>query len=166
MAGSWFPALAAAPASASAAAAVRTKLPILWASFHINSSSHSAALPINRHISSLQEGGTDAVSTSSTHVQQLQHIIDSNMQSVPRAARTGDKALLTDSQRDSLALFRRFNISQPQLRGHVILAKVLRSTPKHLLVDPGYYGMNVVPRQVGIVTQCGILRQPRPTNSS
>jgi hypothetical protein len=30
----------------------------------------------------------------------------------------------------------------------VILAKVLRSTPKHLLVDPGYYGLNVVARQV------------------
>lgn len=70
------------------------------------------------------------------------------MQQVPSAARTGDKELLTDAQRESLAIFRRFNISQPQLRGQVILAKVLRATPKHLLVDPGYYGMNVVPRQV------------------
>jgi hypothetical protein len=110
----------------------------------------------------LQEGGSDAVSTSSTRVQQLQHIINSNIKSVPQAACTGDKALLTDSQRDSLAIFRRFNISQPQLRGQVILAKVLRSTPKYLLVDPGYYGMNVVPRQVRTVTQHDISGTPSP----
>ncbi|KAF6264415.1 hypothetical protein COO60DRAFT_1266917, partial [Scenedesmus sp. NREL 46B-D3] len=52
-----------------------------------------------------------------------------------------------NAQRESLAIFRRFNISQPHLQGQVILAKVLRSTNHQVLVDPGYYGLNWVAKQ-------------------
>lgn len=93
-----------------------------------------------------------AAHRSKQQTQRLQAIVRQNMAEVPQAARTGDRALLTQQQRESMALFRRFNISQPGLRGQVILAKVLRSTPKYLLVDPGYYGLNVVARQVGCET--------------
>jgi hypothetical protein len=86
-------------------------------------------------------------------VGRLQQLIRSNMPHVPVAGRTGDRAVLDESQRDNLALLRRFNISRPGLRGQVILAKVLRTGNKHLLVDPGYYGINVVSRQVS----CGLL---------
>lgn len=74
---------------------------------------------------------------------------------VPTAEQAGDRSLLSDNQRESLALFKRFNISQPQLRGQVILAKVLRSTPKLLLIDPGYYGVNYVSRQVCVLMKKG-----------
>lgn len=74
--------------------------------------------------------------------------MDANAACIPSRAWAGhDKATLTDAQQESLAIFKRFNISQPYLRGQVILAKVLRATPKHLLVDPGYYSLNSVARQ-------------------
>lgn len=54
---------------------------------------------------------------------------------------------LTNTQLESVAIFRRFNIAQPHLQGQVILAKVLRTTPRQYLVDSGYYGLNWISRQ-------------------
>jgi hypothetical protein len=54
---------------------------------------------------------------------------------------------LTNSQLESVAIFRRFNIAQPNLQGQVILAKVLRTTSRQFLVDSGYYGLNWISRQ-------------------
>jgi hypothetical protein len=159
-----YPALAAASRSAAVAACTHTQLPSLWATVHTSSccqttgmatstSSHQAA-----DSSSVQEASTSqpAMQRSSRPSEKeakgpagrLQQLIRSNMANVPVAGRTGDRAVLDQSQRDNLALLRRFNMSRPGLRGQVILAKVLRTGPKHLLVDPGYYGINVVSRQV------------------
>lgn len=121
-AGSW----AGAAAAAVAGAANVQQLPSLWAAFHTS-------------------GSCQQISGS----KRLQSIMDANAANVPSRAWAGhDKATLTDAQQESLAIFKRFNISQPYLRGQVILAKVLRATPKHLLVDPGYYSLNSVARQV------------------
>lgn len=134
--------------SSSLVAAVQQQLLPSICSFHTSSSADAATTTA----SSIQASSRKAAKQASHRaLKRLHEIVDSNIQQVPVAARTGDQALLTDAQRESLAIFRRFNISQPQLRGQVILAKVLRSTPKHLLVDSGYYGMNVVPRQVHVV---------------
>jgi len=128
-AGSW--AGAAAAAAAVTGAANVQQLPPLWAAFHTSSS-------------------CQLISGS----KRLQSIMDANAACIPSRAWAGhDKATLTDAQQESLAIFKRFNISQPYLRGQVILAKVLRATPKHLLVDPGYYSLNSVARQVRPASQ-------------
>eukprot|EP00775_Hariotina_reticulata_P012086 gene12086-12226_t len=55
--------------------------------------------------------------------------------------------IVTSFLLESVAIFRRFNIAQPHLQGQVILAKVLRTTPRQYLVDSGYYGLNWISRQ-------------------
>lgn len=65
---------------------------------------------------------------------------------IPKSTSNRDR-VLTSSQLESLAIYKRFNISQPNLRGQVILAKVLRTTSRQVLVDPGYYGLNWVSKQ-------------------
>jgi hypothetical protein len=74
-------------------------------------------------------------------------VSQAELNATPQATINSDRRL-TSAQRESLAIFRRFNISQPQLQGQVILAKVLRSTDRQVLVDPGYYGLNWVSKQV------------------
>lgn len=88
-------------------------------------------------------------SSSSTPLasQAAEIITQAELQAVPQSTVSSDR-LLSSTQRESLAIFRRFNISQPQLQGQVILAKVLRSTRQQVLVDPGYYGLNWVSKQV------------------
>lgn len=87
-------------------------------------------------------------SSSSTPLasQAAEIITQAELQAVPQSTVSSDR-LLSSTQRESLAIFRRFNISQPQLQGQVILAKVLRSTRQQVLVDPGYYGLNWVSKQ-------------------
>lgn len=67
----------------------------------------------------------------------------SELENLPQATETADQ-LLDSTQLESLAIFKRYNIAQPDLRGQVILAKVVRNTRDRLLVDPGYYGLNWV----------------------
>jgi hypothetical protein len=91
-------------------------------------------------------------SSSSLGSRAIDIVTTAELQATPNATVNSDRRL-TNSQRESLAIFRRFNISQPQLQGQVILAKVLRSTEHQVLVDPGYYGLNWVSKQVGVVSQ-------------
>lgn len=62
------------------------------------------------------------------------------------SATTDGNTLLDARAREAAAIFRRFNIAQPGLRGQVVLARVLRSGPAQHLVDSGYYGLSWVPR--------------------
>ena len=120
------------PAVSAVAAAVGAQLPHLWAPFHTSTSScqdHSTAVARGGEASSSTPSSDTSSSSSSPsksriprhkqQTQRLQSIVQYNMPEVPTTARTGDKALLTDQQRESMALLRRFNISQPGLRGQV-----------------------------------------------
>lgn len=129
----------------------------------------AAAVVIGQHLSAqvnafhssntLAESSNSSSSSSvpKTIAQKLKQLVAANEQFVPRAFHDGRP--LTDAQRDNLALLKRFNVAQPYLLNQVILAKVLRATPKQLLVDPGYYGLNWVPRQVRwlVVMWCGVV---------
>jgi hypothetical protein len=95
-------------------------------------------------------------STSSSNSRAVDIVTTSELQATPDSTGNSDRRL-TNSQRESLAIFRRFNISQPQLQGQVILAKVLRSTEHQVLVDPGYYGLNWVSKQVRVVTSSSLM---------
>eukprot|EP00878_Enallax_costatus_P008350 GHUV01008728.1.p1 GENE.GHUV01008728.1~~GHUV01008728.1.p1 ORF type:complete len:259 (+),score=57.19 GHUV01008728.1:293-1069(+) len=84
--------------------------------------------------------------TSSTVGELSTVVTQSELGELPEATTNGDR-LLDSTQLESLAIFRRYNITQPNLKGQVILAKVIRCRPDRLLVDPGYYGFNWVSKQ-------------------
>ena len=56
------------------------------------------------------------------------------------------KTPLTPAQQESVQLLRRYNLNTPRVRGSAILAKVIKSAPQTVLVDPGYFSLVEVHR--------------------
>lgn len=100
-----------------------------------------AVPPAARLVSACQPFYTSSAANESSTV-----VAKSEIDSLPEATANGDR-LLDSAQLESLAIFRRYNITQPNLKGQVILARVVQCRRDRLLVDPGYYGLNWVTKQ-------------------
>lgn len=77
---------------------------------------------------------------------QLVHSYSARASPVDLTFRTSDGQPLDQSGLESVRLLKRYNLSIPQLRGSVILAKVIKVDNQGLLVDPGYYSLTRIPK--------------------